>query len=78
MSLHSADHKQIICTQRFHFPIVFEQASGDGEGQGRLACCSPRGFEESDKTEQMNNKNGQINTALHASLSAHEDGLRIE
>ena len=21
----------------------FDQAPGDGEGQGRLACCSPRG-----------------------------------
>ena len=21
----------------------FEQASGDGEGQGNLACCSPQG-----------------------------------
>ena len=21
----------------------FEQASGDGEGQGSLACCSPQG-----------------------------------
>ena len=24
----------------------FEQASGDGEGQGSLACCSPRGHQE--------------------------------
>ena len=26
----------------------FEQALGDGEGQGRLACCSPWGHKESD------------------------------
>ena len=26
----------------------FEQAPGDGEGQGRLACCSPWGHKESD------------------------------
>ena len=26
----------------------FEQALGDGEGQGSVACCSPRGRRESD------------------------------
>ena len=26
----------------------FEQAPGDGEGQGGLVCCSPWGHEESD------------------------------
>ena len=31
----------------------FEQAPGDGEGQGSLACCSPRGRKESDMTEQQ-------------------------
>ena len=34
----------------------FEQALGDGEGQGSLACCSPRVRKESDTTEQLNNK----------------------
>ena len=29
----------------------FEQAPGDGDGQGRLACCSPWGHKESDTTE---------------------------
>ena len=33
-----------------------EQALGDGEGQGSLACCSPWGGKESDTTEQLNNK----------------------
>ena len=28
----------------------FEQALGDGEGQGRLECCSPGGHKESDMT----------------------------
>ena len=28
----------------------FEQAWGDGEGQGSLACCSPQSREESDTT----------------------------
>ena len=31
-----------------------EQTSGDGEGQGSLACCSPWGHKESDTTEQLN------------------------
>ena len=34
----------------------FEQAPGDGEGQGSLVCRSP---EESDMTEQLNNKQQQ-------------------
>ena len=29
----------------------FEQASGDGEGQGSLECHSPWGLRESDMTE---------------------------
>ena len=33
----------------------FEQTSENGEGQGSLACCSPRGHKESDVTEQLNN-----------------------
>ena len=28
---------------------------GVGEGQGSLACCSPRGCKESDTTERLNN-----------------------
>ena len=31
-----------------------EQAPGDGDGQGSLACCSPWGCKESDTTEQLN------------------------
>ena len=33
----------------------FEQTPGDGEGQGSLACCSPRHLKKSDTTEQLNN-----------------------
>ena len=32
----------------------FEQASGDSEGWGSLACCSPWGHKESDMTEWLN------------------------
>ena len=35
----------------------FEQSLGDGEGQGSLACCSPWGCKELDKTEKLNNNN---------------------
>ena len=31
--------------------LEFEQALGDGEGQGSLACCSPWGGKESDMNE---------------------------
>ena len=33
---------------------MFEQASGVGDGQGSLPCCSPWGHKESDTTEQLN------------------------
>ena len=32
----------------------FEKGPGVGDGQGSLACCSPRGCKESDMTEQLN------------------------
>ena len=38
---------------------AFEQAPGNGNGQGSLACCSPRGRRESDTTEQLNNSNNR-------------------
>ena len=36
----------------------FEQARGDDEGQGGLACYSPWGHKELDTTEQVNNNRG--------------------
>ena len=32
----------------------FEQVLGDGDGQGSLACCSPRDRKESDTPERLN------------------------
>ena len=32
----------------------FEPASGAGDGQSNLACCSPWGCKESDTTERLN------------------------
>ena len=40
----------------------FEQAPGDGEGQGSLVCWSSWGCKELDTTEQLNNNN---NNDLH-------------
>ena len=37
----------------------FEQAPGDGDGQGSLACCIPWGRKELDMTEWLNNKSDQ-------------------
>ena len=34
-----------------------EQISGDSEGQGSLACCSPRGRKELDTTQRLNSNN---------------------
>ena len=38
----------------------FEQTPGVGDGQGRLACCSPWGHKESDRTRRLNNNKGQM------------------
>ena len=35
----------------------FEQTPGDGEGQRRLVCCSPRGTKELDMIEWLNSNN---------------------
>ena len=43
---------------RWHYRLYgheYEQAPGDGEGQGSLACCTPWGYKESDATEQQQN-----------------------
>ena len=42
---------------RWHYQLNghgFEQALGDGEGQGSLARCISWGRKESDMTEQLN------------------------
>ena len=42
----------------------FEQALGDGEGQGSLACYGPRGLKELDTTERLDNNKVLTNAAL--------------
>ena len=47
----------------------FEQAPGDGEGQGSLACCSSWGRKESDITERLsNNLESQVDMMYCTSL----------
>ena len=42
----------------------FEQAPGVGDGQGGLACCSPRGHKALDTTEQLNNNSSSSSKIL--------------
>ena len=42
----------------------FEEAPGDGEGQGSLASCSPWSYKELDKTERLNNHNNEACTYI--------------
>ena len=44
----------------------FEQALGDGEGQGSLACCNPWGCRELDTTERLNNSKYYYNPCLYS------------
>ena len=53
----------------------FEQAPGDGEGQGILACCSPWGHKELDTTEQMNNKKAMHQTVWNKTWESKEKCL---
>ena len=46
----------------------FEQASGVGDGQGGLVCCSPWGCKESDTTERLNNNNRNNSGNVHQIL----------
>ena len=45
---HSIRIKKALSNRNGH---EMEQALGDSDGQGGLACCSPWGLKESDTTE---------------------------
>ena len=45
---HSVRGKKALSNLNGH---EWEQALGDSDGQGSLACCSPWGLKESDTTE---------------------------
>ena len=54
---------------------AFEQALGDGEGQGSLECCSPWGHKESDTTERLNNSNNTARQDLEFRPSYSAPGV---
>ena len=64
---------------RLHYQLnghEFEQAVGDGEGQGNLTCCSHK---QSDTTEQLNNNstcNGGSEKRKIISLECWSWGIR--
>ena len=43
----------------------FEQALGDSDGQGGLACYSPSGRKELDTTDQLNNNKSKSEKERH-------------
>ena len=53
---------------------MFEDALGDGEGQGSLVCCSPWGHKESDMTERLNNHHSSRKTVLWESTCPGPSG----
>ena len=48
--------------------LEFEQAPGDGEGQGSLECCSPWGWKELDVITQLNNNKKDIFVHLRSNF----------
>ena len=51
-----ATEDEIVGWHHWFNGCEFEQTLGDSEGQGSLACCSPRGPKESNTAELLNNK----------------------
>ena len=49
----------------------FEQALGDGDGQGNLACCSPQGHKELGMAQWLNNNNKERNSFPGGSVVKH-------
>ena len=50
----------------------FDQTPRDGEGQGRLVCCSPWGRTDLDMTEQL--KNNSLSLYTHTHTHTHTQG----
>ena len=48
------------------------ESPGDGEGQGNLARCSPRGCKESGTTEPTNNKYVESKNMTQMNLSTRQ------
>jgi len=52
-----------------------EQTPGDSEGQGNLACGSPRGCKESDTTERLDNN---IEHSMQKQQNTHSFQVNME
>ena len=61
---HTHTHTHMVGWHHWLNEHEFEQALGNGEGQGSLVCCSPWGCKASDTTERLNNNNN-----IHSTLS---------
>ena len=55
----------------------FEQAPGDGEGQGSLVCCSPWGCKKLDTTESLNKKQLIYNIVLISGVQQSDSVIHI-
>ena len=55
----------------------FEQAPGDDEGQGSVACCSPWGHKKSDTIERLNDNLVIIVDGFVQSCSCGIVGMRV-
>ena len=62
-----ATEYEMVGWHHWHNGREFEQTLGDSEGQGSLACCSPRGGKESDTTEWLKNNK----TASYVEMKRH-------
>ena len=56
----------------------FEQAPGDGEGQGSLACCSPWGRNELDMTEWLNNSYNDLKPTVWNRIYVYTNLIEYE
>ena len=55
-----------------------EQAPGDDNGQGSLACCSPCSRKESDMTELLNNNRGEEHSAMTNKIGTWSERVNDE
>ena len=71
--------RQMVGWQHWLNGHEFEQALGDSEGQGSLACCRPWGRKELDTTEELNTNNGvwSDNEMMGSGLKLHDKKKKI-
>ena len=51
-----ASEDEMVGWHSRHNGHEFEEAPGDGDGQGSLICCTPGGHKESDTIKRLNNE----------------------